>query len=437
MNTMLNVDYNSKRFLFCCLFFLSMIFSIEKGNAEITDTLHLSMQEAEKTFLQNNFLLLANKYNMDANAALEEQAKLWDNPMLFTDQNVYDGGFFRHTTINGVRYGQVFIQVQQLIKTAGKRSKLAAIAADNTEMSRLQFADVMRSLRFTLQEDMLETVRLLKLISLYENQITEVRKLSEGVDAVYKAGNISLKEDLRIKALLFSLNNELVEVRSQLMDTQNEIRLILQLPSTQFIYPDVNYNLPDLIAQSLPTLDSLYNWSSERPDVAMARTGIQLQQHNLTYQKALAKPDLTIGSEYDRLSSYVPNYVGISASIPLPIFNRNQGMIKNAGALIKQQEVLKDYEENKVKNEIDGAYAKVLYYRQVNDTDQLEFSKSYDAMLSSMYSSYQERQIGLIDFTDFLASYKDTKIKLLEQHMLLAKAMLNLNFSCYHNIYSF
>ena len=47
------------------------------------------------------------------------------------------------------------------------------------------------------------------------------------------------------------------------------------------------------------------------------------------YQKALAKPDINIGTEYDQRSSYNPNYVGLAVSVPLNFFNKNQGNIKS------------------------------------------------------------------------------------------------------------
>ena len=119
-----------------------------------SDTLRLSLPDAEKIFLQHNLSLLAAKYNIDANKALIKQAKLWDNPMLTTDQNVYDkqGGFFKHDQNNG----QFYVQVTQLIKTAGKRNKAAQIATDNTVLSEEQFDDILRSLRYTLRSDLLE-----------------------------------------------------------------------------------------------------------------------------------------------------------------------------------------------------------------------------------------------------------------------------------------
>ncbi len=50
-----------------------------------SDTLQLSLPQAEKRFLDSNLSLLAAHYNVDAQKALIQQAKLWDNPTLNTD----------------------------------------------------------------------------------------------------------------------------------------------------------------------------------------------------------------------------------------------------------------------------------------------------------------------------------------------------------------
>ncbi len=76
----------------------TLFFSINLASAQNPDTLHLSVPEAEKLFLQNNLFVLAQHYNVDINKALVQQARYWDNPVLNTDQNIYDGKFFRHTS---------------------------------------------------------------------------------------------------------------------------------------------------------------------------------------------------------------------------------------------------------------------------------------------------------------------------------------------------
>ena len=106
--------------------YLLLLPFISKAQNEV-DTLRLNIPAAEKIFLQKNLSLIAARYNVDINTALAEQAKLWDNPILNTDQNIYDGSFFRHNSNSG----QVYLQVTELIRTAGKRNKLAQLSVDN------------------------------------------------------------------------------------------------------------------------------------------------------------------------------------------------------------------------------------------------------------------------------------------------------------------
>src|SRR5664279_68560 len=259
------------------------------------DTLRITVDESEKMFLQNNLSILAAKYNIDANNALIRQAKLWDNPVISTDQNIYDkaGGFFKHDQTNG----QVYVQVMQLIKTAGKRNKLAQLAEDNTTISTRQFDNLVWTLRYSLISDLYEIEHQLKIKRVYNAEIGELQTLVTGMDAELKAGNISVKDDIRIKALLFSLQNELVNVDAQLIPLESEVKLLLRSNDSTFVLPAMNYYLPDLIKKEMPPKEELIQFAdSIRPDIKIAHTQLDYANHNFIYQKALAKTDISIGT---------------------------------------------------------------------------------------------------------------------------------------------
>ncbi len=419
-------------FLIVILFFTSRITAqLIKG-----DTVSISIPQAEEIFIKKNFVLLATQYNVDINKALVQQAKLWDNPMLNTDQNIYDGKFFRHKTTDDIKYGQIYIQVQQLLRTAGKRNKLAQLSLDNVTLSKLQFNDILRSLKYSLESDFVETIHLLKIKTVYDNEIIEVEKLVKGMDEVLKLGDISLKENLRLKALLFNLQNEVVNVNALLIPIQSEIKLLLQLDENSFVKPALTYSLPNLINEKLPLNDSLINLAvTNRTDLLLAKSQLDFQKDNLIYQKSLAKADVTLGVEYDQNSSYIRNLYGLSASIPLNIFNKNQGNIKAAKFSIQQQEVQVNFQNNKVKNEVQTSVNKIKYYQQINNKEQLNFSQAYDNLFQNMLESYQQRRTNLLEFIDFIDAYKDTKLKLIEQHIALVKAFSEINYITNQNIF--
>ncbi|WP_315821902.1 TolC family protein [Paraflavitalea speifideaquila] len=254
------------------------------------DTLHLSISKAETIFLQRNLTLLANQYNIDIGKALVEQAKVWDNPVLSTDQNIYDGKFFRYTRENGQLYGQVFIQLQQLIRTAGKIKKQTQLARDNVLTNEAQFKDIMRNLRFQLTADLNNLAQLQQVARLGQTELVTLQVMAKGMEEMLKTGDISQKENLRIKALVFSLQNDYAENLRQQWDLQKEIALLLQLKDNVWVVADAVQPIPVGQVNGLRIADLQDLALRNRPDLQSSQAQVAMQQHNITYQKRWPYP---------------------------------------------------------------------------------------------------------------------------------------------------
>ena len=92
------------------------------------DTLRLTLASAEKTFLDSNFQLLAQRYNIDAQDALVIQARLYPNPNFSIGHTLYSAQLrqFFPTGIND----ETTMQLDQEILNH-KQQKLARIAEAN------------------------------------------------------------------------------------------------------------------------------------------------------------------------------------------------------------------------------------------------------------------------------------------------------------------
>lgn len=393
-----------------------------------TDTLKINFQDAEKQFLDKNLSLLAQKYNIEASKALIDQAKLWDNPVLSTDQNIYDGGskkFFYHNTSQGV--GQVFVQLSQVFTTAGKRGKQVQVAKDDARVQEAAFNDLMRNLRYNLQLDFGQLANLIAQARVYQMEITSASSLVDGIQKSFDAGNTSMKDLVRLKALLFGLQNDMVENSRQINDLQTELKTLLQTGETAYVYPLVNAtpnNFTDLSIQNLIT-----QAKENRADYLSNQYQLNSATHNVDYQKSLAVPDITLGVAYDRNSSYAPNYYGLQIGLPLPLFNRNQGNIKSAKFNeLSQENTLKE-NEGRLKNDVVAAVNQYKLNQELFSTQQTAFNEQYDKLFTNMLKSFKQRDIGLIEFVDFFDTYKDTKLKILQQQYNLQKAIADLNFA--------
>jgi cobalt-zinc-cadmium efflux system outer membrane protein len=420
--------FNSKFYKFL---FLLVAMAFSNGAWCQTDTLRLYFKDAEKLFLQNNFSLLAQKYNVDASRALVQQAGLWDNPILSTDQNITDNShkFFDHSDGNG----QIMVQLSQLIRTAGKRGKQIQLATDGANIQQAQFNDLLRNLRYNLLLDFAQVGNLLDQHKVYQTEIASATSLVNATDKSYQAGNVSLRELVRLKALLFSLQNDMVENDRKLNDLQAELKTILGVQPAQYIAPQMTFANTDAILDPAALSEQA---KANRADYLVGKYLVDQSNDNLSLQKALAKPDLTVGANYDQNSSYRPHYVGLQLSIPIPLLNRNQGNIKSAQLAVQSQQYILQENELRVKNDVYSAVQEYRLSQQLLDKNETDFYDKYDQLFKSMLKSYQQKQIGLHEFIDFFDSYKETKLKILQQQLNLQKAVADLNYAVGTNVIS-
>jgi len=402
---------------------LCFLFTSNLAKSQTPDSVQVTLADAERIFLQKNLSLLAQQYNVDINRAQVQQAKYWDNPVLNTDQNIYDGKFFRHNK----DFGQVYIQLQQLIKTAGKRNKLIKLANDEVLSAQQQFNDLLRNLRFVLRNDFTTLNLQFKTLRIYTTETASLQKLVAGMDAQLQAGNISQKDNIRVKALLYNLQSDAAELQRQIADTEKEFAVLLQVSGDTVFIPQredttVVDNPPALTA----LLDSAKN---NRPDLQLAQTNILSQQHNLSYQKALVVPDVTVGAEFDQRSSYINNFWGLGISLPLPILNRNKGNIKAAQTSVQQASVQLQQAQSAVQQDVISAYRKLLNIQRLYQSIAPDFINKYNQLMKNMVQSYQERQIGLLEFIDFFDGWKEAVTNQLEQQTALHNAVEELNYS--------
>ena len=412
---------------YLAFFILFVLFKTEAQSSH-SDTIRLSLPEMEKIFLDSNLTLLAGHYGVDAQRALIQQAKTWDNPMLNTDQVIAaNGKFFPYgKNSDGSYSGQYYIQVQQLIKTAGKRGKLINLATTNAKLSELQLQDVLRNLRYQLRSDYYTIQQQLGTKWIYETQKLQLKKLLSGMDAQLIAGNIAQKEYLRIQALLIALEQDITQLNKDIEDNQRDLKVLLQIKNSVFIKPiDQANNIPLNLVNAEIMFDTA---KISNPNYLLQLTQTVYQEQNLTYQKSLRTPDLTISPNFDRNSNFSPNYFGLGISLPLPILNSNKGNIKSAEYSIKQQQTITASAETELWNNINTAYHKLLMTLKQNNSDQKDFYTKYQAMYQNVLMSYQSKQIGLLEFLDFFNDYTASQQRLLQQNLSLQLAKEELNY---------
>ena len=205
------------------------------------DTLACTLAQFEKQFLDSNLQLLSQKYNITENEAYIKQAKIWDQPNMTFEHVLYNP---QHKTwLQFSDSSESSAQVQQLLVIAGKRSKLVSMARTTAGIAKYQYYDLMRSLKVQLRAAFYNTFFLLEQIRVYDSEISRLQEIIHGYEELYPRGFISLKELVRVKALLLAMESERLDIYAQLVENQNTLKILLNDKSSHFILP-----VPDPLA---------------------------------------------------------------------------------------------------------------------------------------------------------------------------------------------
>ncbi len=391
------------------------------------DTTHISIQNAEKQFLEKNLQLLAEKYNIDIAQANVIQARLYNNPNFTVSAALYNQEQKKFLDVSSAT-GQYGMGISQLIILAGKRNKQIRLAETGTLQAQNSFFDLMRTLRFTLRSDFYTIYFLQNSVNAYTTQIATLENLNNAYTDLQAKGIVTLKDAVRIKSLLYALKAEQTGLRNQLNDAEADLQLLLQNNKTFYIADTDSVSLSTAVGKyNLQTLvDSAY---INRYDLKLASNTVTYNQQNYALQKSLRVPDLTLGAEFDKRGSYINNASFLNAAIDLPFFNRNQGNIKAAKISIEQSKLQLELQKQTVENDVQKAYIKMLTTDKMLQSFDPGFRNQFQRLMDGVTDNFLKRNISLIDFTDFVESYKNNVLQLNQLQNDRMQAIESVNFS--------
>jgi len=422
-----------KNFCLCAVLFFTIV---NKIAAQQTDTITLTLNDVEKRFLAANLQLLAQQYNIDAAKALILQAKLWPNPNLIFDQNAYNQ--YTHKTLDFTKSGQIFVGINQLIMTAGKRNKNIQLQVINTQLAEAQLYDLLRTLKFQLRSTFFAMYYKQQSLGAYDTEISSLRHTVQLYDLQYQKGNIPLKEVIRLKAFLVSLENER---KNMVMDIHNDMQnlyVFMSDSTNAYITASIDKGFCETFKTANYKMDSLYEEAlNNRSDLKIQELTVRQARQNIAIQKANAIPDILVNAEYDRASNYIINYWGIGFTAAIPAFDRNQGNIKAAQNYYKNSLTNTKYVENIVLTDV------VAAYRQVDEVDNLykrtdmTIMSEFDQLIDGILTNYQKRNISMLEFLDFYESYKNNVVGMNQMKSDRLQAIENLNYTIGVDVYAF
>lgn len=409
-------------FIVLSIFFLTFFYN----SLDILAQTKMSLKQCETVFLKNNLQLLAEKYNIDVSRAAVVQAKIWELPQLSGDINLYHPNQRQLFDIDS--NGEKAVAIEQLFYLGGKKAKEVEFAKSNVEIAELEYEQLVLNLLFELKSNY---------YAIYFNQrkTHSINQLIEQVDTLIDSyqtqaekGNIAMKEVVRLKSMVFGLQNDLAEIKTNMIENQRVLKVLLN--SNENIETELDENVLDEKLRKellLNENDLLEKVKSNNPEYLTMLKLLESDELYLKWQESLSIPDLTIGVGYDQNGGAFHNQFNLSFGIPIPLWDRNAGNTQIAESKVSQTKLRIDQNINEFKSKVNSAIATYDFqYKQFIKNQAI--TKKFEEVYGGIFKNFQKRNIALIEFTDFVESYINSVLYLNEQKKQLTLSIETINY---------
>jgi len=387
-----------------------------------TDTIHISMAQAEDFFIRQNLELIAERLNIDIAEAEIMQARLWPNPTLIIEEvnfwvteNQRDGEDELVPPLFGSfgRDRQFVVGIEQVILLGGKRRKLVDVERVSRDIAVLHFEELLRSLKVELRNICAEMLFLQEYRKVLEMQRTNLETLIVNQRNQVAQGNVSQSELMRLQASLLEIRSEINELQREMNEQQRELKVLLNISAPVHIV--ITASERNIKSPTELSFDNLIDLADRhRPDLMETRAQRRFYEKSLRYERAHRIPDLELSVMFNRADGIVPNFLGFGVSMDLPIFDRNQGNIRAAQISVQQSETLIEHKQLEVFNEIREALQNYILAYDFNRQIAEDFIFDLDGMLENYTRNFIQRNIGILEFLDFFEAYRENKHIILE-----------------------
>ena len=388
-------------------FLLVAILFTPSAETQTQGPIRITLDEAIQLALQHNHNLLAARTTIQQSQAEEMTANLRPNPTLFTDweylplfsPSAQNSQYLHDSTEADLGLGY-------LIERGKKRQHRLQAARDITAQTRSLVADNERSLTFNVASLFVNVEFAESTLELAEQDLKSFQQTVDLGEIRYKAGAISEDDYLKIKLQLLQFETDVQQAQLARVQALSDLRQLLGYESVspdydvtgQFEYQPLKGNLEDLQLKAL----------QNRPDLRAAQQGVTAANSQYELQRAIGKPDVTVQANYSHVNGI--NTATFYGSIPLPIFNHNQGEIARTRFAITQAQEQEKATNGQALTDVRDSFEGL----RTNDKVVILYRSGYldvaqkDRDISEY--AYKRGAASLLDFLDAERSYRATQL---------------------------
>ncbi len=389
----------------------------------------LTWQEVRDKFASANPRLRAGQMGIDESRAQEITAFLRPNPnfTLSTDgtQIAPFKGVWK--PFLGTQFSP---NLSYLRERQHKRELRLESAQKGTGIAISGQADLNRTLLFALRMAFIQTLQEKAIFDLAKENLSYYDHLLDVNRERYKAGAIAQVDLDRLELQRVQYESDLQTAEVNLRTAKIQLLALLndRAPVEQF---DVTG--PYDFSTQIASLEEVRQMALDaRPDLKAAMEAIDKAQtdHKLAIANGSTDPTLSAWYTYNPSfnNPFAHQTVGASVSIPLRIFDRNQGEKRRTELDIDRNEKLMEATRAQVFSDVDSAYATVNSTVILLQPYKDRYLQQASRVRDTIAFSYQHGAASLLDFLNAQAEYRSVQVNYLNlvASYLNATSQLNL-----------
>ena len=369
----------------------------------------ITLDQAIQLAVQHNHSLQAARTTIQQNQAAEITANLRPNPTFFTDWE-YLPLFSRPQgqTISDYIQGSTEgdLGLSYLIERGHKRQRRLEAARATTAVTRATVADNERGIAFQVGSLFVNAQLAQSTLDLAQQDLKSFQQTVEIGAVQFKDGTMSENDYLKIRLQLVQFETDVQQAMLNKAQALSDLRQQLGYESVpaeydvvgEFEYRPLVVTLEELQAKAL----------QNRPDLRAAVLGITAANSQYALAKANGKQDPTISTNYSHVNGI--NGLTWSFSVPLAIFDRNQGNIAQTRIAIRQAEEQQKAASSQVLTDVKDAYEALQESARIAQLYRGSYLEVAQKSRDISEYAYRRGALALIDFLDAERSYRATQL---------------------------
>lgn len=383
----------------------------------------LTIEAAVQEAIDHNLTLLAERFNVTVADAAVVTASLRPNPVVTANVVAPQ----RALLDAGITPNEQVVRTDIVLERGGKRERRIDTARLAKSIAELQVLNTTRTLVLDVETAFID-------VQLAELNLALARENLSAFDDIVRVntdrvrtGDLSVVELSRSQLAALQFKNEVRQQETKLRVARNRLSTLLDRGPNG----DALMVTGDLRRDPAPVdSDALQRLAlARRPDLQALRTDQARSVSDLRLQLANGRVDYTVSGEYHRQEGATVrgNSVGVFFSVPIPLFNRNQGEVARAQIQKQQAETRVRALEINVSTEATNAFAEYSAARDVLDTIEHQMlAQARDVRTTTEYA-YRRGEASLIEFLDAVRAFNETMQSYSEARAQYARSLYTLD----------